>query len=284
MLGRDGALFVMTLSYIIELIEDSVEIFKKEQVVEKRDSNCVVFIGDIHGDLTAWKAVKKALSEINGLYVFLGDYVDRGDNSLEILTEILELKRSDPYRYVLLRGNHETKEINAYYGFLSELQRKFLSNYEMIYEKFNEMFSQMPIAITINNSKILCLHGGIPIQAKSINELRKISRGQILIKDPLLLQVLWNDPDDSIQDYSPSPRGPGIYLFGWRIFSIFMRNSGSEYLIRGHTFLPAGFHYFFNGKLLSIFSPLNYVGQKVKGKLGVYCDDKLNLINLEKFI
>jgi len=278
-----GALFVITLDYAIDLIEDVMEIFKNEKTVESKHSKCIVFVGDIHGDLTAWNAIRSFLKEENALFVFLGDYVDRGNNSLEIIVDLLELKRADPSKFILLRGNHETKEINEYYGFLWELQRKIPTNYHILYEKFNEVFSQMPIAVTINDNQIIGIHGGIPIQAESISNLMKIPKGMISITNPLLLQVLWNDPDDSISNYAPSPRGPGIYLFGWKIFNTFMNNSESKYLIRGHTYLPEGARYFFNGKLLSIFSPLNYVGQRVKGKIAIFCDNNLKLIDLETY-
>lgn len=278
----NGALFVINPNYVIDLIDDVTEILKNEPIVESKYSKHIIFIGDIHGDLTAWSIIKRLLEEEATLSVFLGDYIDRGNNSLEILIDILELKRSEPGKFILLRGNHETKEINEYYGFLWELQRKIPSKYHILYEKFNDVFSQMPIAISINNNQLIGLHGGIPIQAKSVRDLMNIPKGMVSITDSLLLQVLWNDPDDSISDYAPSPRGLGIYLFGWKIFNNFMNNSKSEYLVRGHTYLPEGARFFFNGKLLSIFSPLDYVGQKVRGKIAIFYDNHLQLKDLEE--
>ncbi len=281
-IGIYGALFVITPEYVRSLIEELMDILSKEKNVQDLNSNCTLFIGDIHGDYSSWSIIRRIIEEKNALTIFLGDYVDRGANSLEVITEIMEMKNSDPRKFILLRGNHETRDINEYYGFLWELRRKFPSSFATLYTMFNELFSQMPAVAVIDNIRVLCLHGGIPIQVKSVDDLRDLPKGQIDVDDPILLQILWNDPDDSIENYAPSPRGPGIYIFGRKIFENFMRNSELQYLIRGHTYLPEGFRYFFNRKLLSIFSPLNYVGSKVKGKIAMFCNDDLEVIDLLK--
>lgn len=87
-------------------------------------------VGDIHGqfyDLLELfrKGGDHDLTKLKGTYVFLGDYVDRGYNSIETFQLLLVMKLQFPKQIILLRGNHESRQITQAYGFYDECVRKY---------------------------------------------------------------------------------------------------------------------------------------------------------------
>ena len=95
---------------------------ESEPAVLRIDPESIMLIGDIHGDLDALEfviAMRKRLSCKKIL--FLGDYVDRGTQGTEVLIELFRMKLEEPENVFLLRGNHETADMNIYYGFFEEI-------------------------------------------------------------------------------------------------------------------------------------------------------------------
>jgi serine/threonine-protein phosphatase PP1 catalytic subunit len=71
---------------------------------------------------------------------------------------------------------------------------------------------------------------------------------------------MWNDPKENLKGFSNSYRGPGIYFFGGDVFDEFLHQNDLKYLIRAHECFSEGYRWFFQNRLLSIFSSANYRG------------------------
>jgi serine/threonine-protein phosphatase PP1 catalytic subunit len=221
----------------------------------------VYVIGDIHGNLkTLTKIIEFVKKNDPKLVIFLGDIVDRGSKQLECLIFILALKILFPLKYYILRGNHETLEMNQYYGFFQD----FVSRYnETNFNEILSIYDLLPLCALINR-KILCLHGGIPQDFDILKNLRgkKCKDFKEVFKSNAqgIFQIMWNDPKSELEGFSNSFRGLGIKSFGKDAFENFMKYNNLKYLIRAHECFLEGYRWFFNNRLLSIFSSANYRG------------------------
>ena len=219
-----------------------------------------MLIGDIHGDLEALEFLLKKREEIGCKTVlFLGDYVDRGPQGTEVLVKLFQLKLQDPEHIFLLRGNHETIEMNLYYGFYEEIgaDNNFLFRVGRTYEK-------MPVAVVLSGHTF-CVHGGI-------NGVEKIGN----ITKEGAFPYLWNDPSEK-PGMRPSIRGDPVKNFGPDIVNGFLEINGFERIIRAHTALENGYKWWFKQKLLSLFSCPDYVGLGNAGAFAIFEKEKLQL-------
>lgn len=237
---------------LMRLVQRASEIFEGEPQVLDVEGECVV-VGDVHGDK---ESVVKALGLLNQTktLIFLGDYVDRGPHQLEGICALLSAKVENPSKLILLRGNHETRSVNLYYGFYDVV----LSRYsQALYELFVQAFSNMPVCALLDG-EVLCVHGGIAEGLESLDQLRALPKGDDDPMDPIYVQVLWNDPDEGVETFAQSYRGPGIKLFGTSVLEGFLRRNGLRMLIRAHEPQPDGFRFMFGKRLLSLFSCRHY--------------------------
>ncbi|MFW9827891.1 MAG: metallophosphoesterase [Candidatus Thorarchaeota archaeon] len=228
----------------------------------KQNSEDIYVIGDIHGNLDTFKKLLEIIDKNNPkLVIFLGDLVDRGPKQLECLLMVLILKILFPLKYYLLKGNHESLEMNQYYGFFHEFISKFKN--ENKFDEILDIYNVLPLCALVNND-ILCLHGGIPQDIDILKKLKKqrcYDFNKIFKLNPkAIFQIMWNDPKSEIEGFSDSFRGPGIKFFGKKAFENFMEFNNLQYIIRAHECFPEGYRWFFNNHLLSIFSSANYRG------------------------
>jgi serine/threonine-protein phosphatase PP1 catalytic subunit len=251
---------------ISKILESVKRIFENENLLlefnlknSKRD---IYVIGDIHGNLETLLGIYELIDKKHpDLVIFLGDIVDRGSKQLECLLFILVLKILNPHKYYILRGNHETLEMNTYYGFLQEFIDKFNDPHK--FEEILAVYSSIPICAIVN-STILCVHGGIPQDREILQKIKGVKTKNIsAIFEAIshsLTQIMWNDPKKGLRGFTESFRGPGIKFFGEDVFDIFMSMNNLKLLIRAHECFSEGFRWFFHNRLLSIFSSANYQG------------------------
>lgn len=148
---------------IIHICNASREMFRRSPRVIKVQSPVYVF-GDIHGnfrDLMVYDHYfwEMAPTEQVSNSLFLGDYVDRGDHSIECILYLLCLKLLIPDKFHMLRGNHESRVIQQQFTFYKECLEKFAQNGTSIWDHFNSVFDCMPICAVIDE-QIYCAHGG----------------------------------------------------------------------------------------------------------------------------
>jgi len=187
-------------------------------------------------------------------YIFMGDFVDRGVNSVETFLYFLVLKVKYPDRITLLRGNHESRQITQVYGFYDECMRKFSS--VNVWKMCTEVFDVLQLAAVIED-KVFCVHGGLSPSAENIDDIRKIERIQEVPHDGPMSDILWSDPDPDVKGFAFSPRGAG-YLFGAEEVHKFNRVNNIELVARAHQLIQEGYQFMFDNGLVTVWSAPNY--------------------------
>jgi hypothetical protein len=161
-----------------------------------------------------WKAPSEEpeAGDIDGFnYLFLGNYVDRGSQSLEVICLLLALKLKYPTQVFLLRGNHEDRNINKFLGFGQECAQRLQEDIEdpgSVFQKMNDLFEYMPLAACLNDrssgGKIFCVHGGIGNSFSKIEDIDRIQRPLKIqlgkstdTNQQMAMELLWSDPSHS---------------------------------------------------------------------------------------
>ena len=249
----------------INIIRQAAELFRKEKNII--ELNCAVtIVGDIHGqfhDLIKMLDMRGDLA--NNKYVFLGDYVDRGSYSVEVILTLYSLKLNYPANFYLIRGNHECRQMTAYFNFRSECLYKYDIEF---YDVICESFDVLPLACIINK-KFLAVHAGI---SPELNTLDNISKANRFLEPPqggLVCDLLWSDPVDNdsgdCEDKFKVNEVRGCsYFFGKSAVSNFLKRNKLLSIIRAHEVQLEGYKmHNWNGPnqfplVITIFSAPNY--------------------------
>ncbi|KAI1303934.1 Serine/threonine-protein phosphatase BSL1 -like protein [Halotydeus destructor] len=264
-------------------------VFKREPRVIKVQSPCFVF-GDIHGNLHDLMLYERRIWRKGpglepGSFLFLGDYVDRGPHSLEVVLYLFAFKILAPTQVFLLRGNHEIRSINKSFTFAKELASKLGEQDGLnIWERMNTVFDSMPVCAVIDES-IFCAHGGIPTSCTRVEELSGMPLPLVDPESqfPPAHEMLWNDPinaaeyneylellrsqNGSAQALNAATNGflqntkrGTAYYFSDEAVKTFLKQNNMTHVIRGHEVCQNGFQFHHKGKLITVFSSSHYGG------------------------
>ncbi|KAJ1423363.1 Metallo-dependent phosphatase-like protein [Ochromonadaceae sp. CCMP2298] len=273
----------------------------------------VYVFGDIHGNLedlhffsdNIWKM---GMDLTAGKFLFLGDYVDRGQNCLECVAYLFGLKILYPHKIDLLRGNHETRDVNGWedhYGeksFLFQCKQRFGEEFgEEIWEECNQTFDRLPLAAVIDH-EIFCIHGGLPrpVDHEGMTEIESILAMPNIVsimppyehEEEWMRQVatdcIWSDPasEDMELDldetgFGESSRGGGAVCFGSQAIENFLQSNNLSYIIRAHEAHAYGVALSKGARVFTVFSTSkdHRQGQKAMAGCVLVDCDKIQVIN-----
>ncbi|KAI5397516.1 hypothetical protein KIW84_063364 [Lathyrus oleraceus] len=254
--GRPGKQVQLSEGEIKQLCMVSRDIFLKQPNLLELEAP-IKICGDIHGQYSDLLS----LFEHGGFpprsnYLFLGDYVDRGKQSLETICLLLAYKIKYPENFFLLRGNHECASINRVYGFYDECKRRFNVR---VWKIFSDCFNCLPVAAVVDD-KIICMHGGLSPELHSLKQISNLPRPSEVPESGLLCDLLWSDPSKDVQGWGVNERGVS-FTFGASKVAEFLRRHDLDLICRAHQVVEDGYEFFANRQLVTVFSAPNYCGE-----------------------
>lgn len=231
----------------------------KGRLVKINPSGQALIVGDLHGDLESLIDILKKSNYLQKLnssqdtyLIFLGDYGDRGVFSAEVYYVVMKLKLLFPEQVVMMRGNHEgPPDLMARpHDLPLQFQRRFGKNWWTAYAAVRRILGCLYTVVLVEGCCLL-IHGGLPRQVDTIEDL--VYAHSTYPQRDFLEDMLWSDPDETIEETSMSPRGAGK-LFGRKVTERILGKLGAGVLIRGHEPCQDGFKINHNGKVLTVFS------------------------------
>jgi len=237
--------FDASVEEFLALIEEAKEVLDEEKEarggsglvrISPQAVRNVTVIGDIHGDMESLVHILKEIEAVNAdRIVFLGDYGDRGSESVEVYYLLLKLKvsegREKAKKIIMLRGNHEGPPDMPVMP--HDLPFLFTKKYGVrgkeVYEKIKELWEYLPYCVLVEG-RYLMLHGGLPVNVASIEDIAFAHESHSSSSN--FEEILWSDPVEG-KGIFYSMRGAGR-MFGEDITERVLRMVGVKTLIRSH--------------------------------------------------
>ncbi|EPY37437.1 protein phosphatase [Angomonas deanei] len=274
-------------------------------------SPCYVF-GDLHGNFRDLFYFMDNLISFQDLrytphrFLFLGDYVDRGEFSVEVIAYLFSMKVLAPSKILLLRGNHEdtlvSGDISGYgsTSFRAQCHGVFGSGLgEQVWRTCSGVFALLPLTANIDH-KIYCTHGGIPrYHGGADDRLDLLKSNDFPVMESFFqvpeketpqhqmfrqvgMDTCWADPAENegkLDNYGfgSNPRGTGVILFGSKAVDDFLDHFGYEYIFRAHQEKSDGLKLSKNARVFTIFSTSAYVGHSNGAGVVLVADNKIRL-------
>ncbi|CAM9188505.1 unnamed protein product [Choristocarpus tenellus] len=290
---RFASLELLTKREAYTIIREAAAVLNEEQNILEllsEQSSPVVVVGDIHGQysdlLPMLDGVRSDLqaNSQTGSFLFLGDYVDRGPCSCEVMLLLLAMKLEAPKRVHLLRGNHECSNLTKVYGFKMECVRKYG---EAMYYEFLACFRTLPLSAVVTcitrtaggidtmkrgYTRYFCVHGGLSPELVMLSDINALERREEPGRDSALADLLWSDPSDDPgvleaskrkrreqdtkegtvcfeldqEGFEVNPLRGLSYTFGASAASKFLATNDLDHLLRAHSVQARGFFQHFS--------------------------------------
>ncbi|XP_008987284.1 serine/threonine-protein phosphatase with EF-hands 1 isoform X2 [Callithrix jacchus] len=245
---------ILHAHYVLEVLFETMKLLKQMPnftQVQTSPSKEITVCGDLHGNLDDLFLIfyKNGLPSGSNPYVFNGDFVDRGRNSIEVLMILCVSFLVYPNDLHLNRGNHEDYMMNLRYGFTKEILHKYkMKSVLMPPREINKDHSSDSkhgnVGVTIG------AHGRIKASGCPSEHLPKHEWEQVI-------DILWSDPRGKKGCFPNTGRGGGCY-FGPDITSKILNKFQLKMIIRSHECKPEGYEICHGGKVVTIFSASNY--------------------------
>ncbi|KAF9943287.1 serine/threonine protein phosphatase Pzh1 [Mortierella alpina] len=241
---------------IVYICQAAREVFLSQPTLIELNAP-VKIVGDIHGQYTdLLRMFEMCGFPPSANFLFLGDYVDRGKQSLETILLLFCYKIKYPENFFLLRGNHECANVTKVYGFYDECKRR--ASVKM-WKAFVDVFNCLPLAGIVAN-KIFCVHGGLSPSLGTMDDIRALRRPTDVPDYGLLNDLLWSDPSETALDWEDNERGVS-YCFGRSIIQKFLNKHDFDLVCRAHMVVEDGYEFFNDRTLVTVFSAPNYCGE-----------------------
>jgi len=267
-------------SVVCDIITKGIEILKGESNVI-RVPTPIVIAGDIHGQFYDLIHIFEKFGDLpKGRFLFLGDYVDRGNFSCECIFYLIALKVCYPDRIFLLRGNHETRMQTSTHSTRQEVISKYGND---VYNMLLTLFDAFPFASIVGET-LFCAHGGLSPDLKLVNDLDDISRFHEPMSGSIIHDILWSDPHPDFDQISNitfeanTNRGCS-YFYSYHDVCRFLEINHLKSLVRSHSVEPRGFKLFKKKdqilpSVISLFSAPHYAGVYDNKGAVLYFDGK----------
>jgi len=283
-LGADATEKQTMAQCVIDLAREARKQLEADSTLMEVECPAHVF-GDIHGqfrDLLLFFGDYGFPSLSSEVFVFNGDFVDRGAHQLEVVCLLFSLKIMFPTQIVLLRGNHEDPDQNIHMGekgFAHVCFEKFGPELgETVFRAVHETFEWLPLSCCIAR-RILVLHGGIGKGEWDLSYLRTAERpisSKRLFEDLVLYNLLWSDPVPEDQQgcagVHDSPRDDHkslISMFGPDVTEAFCLRNNLDVVVRSHATMydGCGYEVMHSGRCVTVFSARDYEGCQNDGSI-----------------
>ncbi|ELP83725.1 protein phosphatase-7, putative [Entamoeba invadens IP1] len=232
--------------FLKRVFERAIAILRPRPNVEviqtdPKSGRVFILVGDLHGQFSDLMTIfnKHGPPCQKTTYILLGDYVDRGNDGLEILLVMCLWKIVCPEYIHFLRGNHESLSTCDLYGFKDEIREKYKEGAEDVITLCGELFKSLQLAAVIGKTAF-CVHAGIfstnqLLQIGDIKDINNINRFVDEDKNEISIfnQLLWSDPELSDGFKKNEFRGIGI-VWGSKQSSAFLKKNGLKYIVRSH--------------------------------------------------